>query len=138
MADSPQKAARPLSPFLTIFHWPVTMATSIAHRMTGIGLAGGAVVLAWWLFAVSNGPEAYGIFYRLAISPMGQILIYGFVWAFCYHFANGIRHLAWDFGRGFSRRTSDIGGIAVAAISVVLAGTVFALVHFGVGGYYGE
>jgi succinate dehydrogenase / fumarate reductase, cytochrome b subunit len=52
MADTPQKtvaASRPLSPHLTIYRWPVTMATSIIHRATGIGLTVGAIVLAWWL-----------------------------------------------------------------------------------------
>ena len=57
---------RPLSPHLTIYRWPVTMASSITHRATGIALSAGTVVLAWWLICISNGPEAYQGFLALA------------------------------------------------------------------------
>ena len=137
MVDHTQKVApRPLSPFLTIFHWPVTMATSIIHRVTGVGLAGGMVLIAWWLFAVSNGPEPFGFFYRQALTPIGQIVLYGFAWALAYHFLNGIRHLFWDFGYGFHTRTADRTGILVIALSLLLTAGVFALIHAGYGGYY--
>ena len=61
MAENPQKTVphpRPLSPHLTIYRWPVTMMTSITHRATGMALAVGAIILAWWLVAVSNGRKA--------------------------------------------------------------------------------
>ena len=66
MADRPSSASRParpqhmpLSPHLTIYRWPITMAASITHRATGIALSLGALVLAWWLVSISNGPEGY-------------------------------------------------------------------------------
>ena len=49
MADNPQSTVainRPLSPHLTIYRWPVTMMTSITHRITGVGLSVVAVFLA--------------------------------------------------------------------------------------------
>ena len=49
MADNPQRPVaptRPLSPHMTIYRWPVTMMTSIAHRVTGVGLSMGTVILA--------------------------------------------------------------------------------------------
>ena len=101
MADHPQKVAtRPLSPFVTIYRWPITMATSIIHRMTGMALAGGTLFLAWWLIAAASGPETYQFFYNAAVTPLGQIVMFGFVWSLAYHLVNGIRHLAWDFGYG--------------------------------------
>lgn len=139
MADYRQKAAsQPLSPFLTIFRWPVTMATSIIHRVTGVGLAGGCLLLAWWLFAIAGGSGTYGHFYRLAGTPAGQTLIYAFVWALSYHFCNGIRHLCWDFGLGFELKTANRSGRIVIAASVVLVILIFLLVHFGIAGYYDE
>ena len=74
MAENPQRAQRPrpLSPFVTIYHWPVTMATSITHRMIGMGLAAGLVVLVWWLVAIASGPEAFSQFTSLAATPLGQ------------------------------------------------------------------
>lgn len=128
----------PLSPFLTIFRWPVTMVTSIVHRVTGFGLIGGVLVLAWWLFAIQSGPQAYGLFYRLAITTVGQILIYAFVWCYAYHFLNGIRHLCWDFGMGFQLKKANLSGMVVIGLSFCVVAGIFALIYFGYGGYYDE
>jgi succinate dehydrogenase / fumarate reductase cytochrome b subunit len=135
MAAHPHKA-RPLSPFLTIYRWPVTMATSITHRMTGVALAGGTLLIAWWLIAVSYGPETFAFFNSTMATLPGQIVLFGFAWSLAYHFVNGIRHLAWDFGYGFAVPTANATGILVFALSLLLAGGVFALAYLGQGGYY--
>lgn len=127
---------RPLSPFVTIFHWPVTMATSIIHRATGVGLAGGLIVLVWWLVAASSGPEAYNFFLDIAETTIGQLCLFGFTWALAYHAVNGIRHLCWDLGYGFQVKTADISGIAVMVLSVLIAVAVFVVAYAGYGGYY--
>lgn len=138
MADTPQKvvSSRPLSPFLTIFRWPITMATSIVHRMTGVALAGGTLIVAWWLIAASSGPETFDNFNQVITTPLGQIVLFGFVWSLAYHLVNGIRHLAWDFGYGFAVPTANKTGILVFVLSLVLAGGAFALAWLGRGGYY--
>jgi succinate dehydrogenase / fumarate reductase, cytochrome b subunit len=137
MAEDPQKpAARPLSPFLTVYRWPVTMATSIVHRMTGVGLAGGLLLLAAWLWAASNGPESYEEFCDYATTPLGQLFLFGFTWALAYHLVNGIRHLAWDLGYGFAVKTANRTGLLVFALSLVLSGGAFAIAWSGMGGYY--
>jgi len=136
MAENPQKAARPrpLSPFVTIYRWPVTMATSFTHRVTGIGLAFGSAVLAWWLVSIASGPEAYNTFNMVAASWIGQIALFGFAWSLAYHLLNGIRHLAWDTGYGFNVKTADATGWLVIILSVLLAIGVFAYVYLGHGG----
>lgn len=126
----------PLSPFLTIFHWPVTMATSIAHRVTGVGLTLGVIVLTLWLFAIESGPEYYALFCSYAATFVGQVVIWGMVWCYVFHFLNGIRHLFWDFGYGFELKTADVTGILVAVLSVVLTAVLFIVVVTGHGGYY--
>jgi succinate dehydrogenase / fumarate reductase cytochrome b subunit len=138
MAENPHAAGqrpRPLSPFLTIYRWPVTMATSIIHRLTGIALSAGTLLLAWWLFAAANGPEAYQKFQDLAVTPLGQIVLFGFVWALAYHLLNGIRHLAWDMGFGFAVPTANKTGVLVIVLSVFLAIGAFALTYAGKAGY---
>lgn len=136
MAENPQKPARPrpLSPFITIYRWPVTMATSITHRVTGMGLAVGSVVLAWWLVAIASGPEAYGMFNTVAASWIGQIALFGFAWSLAYHLLNGIRHLAWDTGYGFDIKTADMTGWLVIVLSVLIAIAVFAFAYLRHGG----
>jgi succinate dehydrogenase / fumarate reductase cytochrome b subunit len=137
MADEPHRlATRPLSPFLTIFRWPVTMATSIVHRMTGVGLAGGMLLLTWWLVAAASGPETYDNFVALISTALGQIVLFGFVWSLAYHTLNGIRHLAWDLGYGFAVPTADKTGIVVFLLSFVLAAAGFVVAWTGNGGFY--
>ena len=101
------------------------MATSITHRITGVGLTAGMVLIAWWLIAASLGPETYQPFVNAAANPIGQIVLFGFTWALAYHLLNGIRHLAWDLGYGFGKETAMWTGGVVVALSIVLAVGVF-------------
>lgn len=100
MADqTPQ--SRPLSPHLQVWKWHATMASSIFHRATGVGNAVGALVITWWLFAAAVGGGTYSVFEGLALSWFGQLVLFGFTLSITYHFANGIRHLVWDVGKGY-------------------------------------
>ena len=95
------------------------MLASITHRATGVGLGVGALVLAWWLVAISNGPEGYESFMSYADTPLGLLILFGFTWSLAFHFLNGIRHLAWDLGYGFDKHTANADGSLVFALSVV-------------------
>src|SRR5215475_2668888 len=117
MADAPNSPephprpfGRPLSPHLQIYRWPITMATSITHRATGIALAAGTLLVAWWLIAAASGPDMYGPFETVAHNPLAQLVLFGFVWSLAYHLLNGIRHLAWDLGYGFNVHTANKTG----------------------------
>ena len=137
MAENPQspRRPRPLSPFTTIYRWPVTMATSIAHRVTGVGLAMGTLLLAWWLIAIAGGPETYRAFIGFAGTWIGQIVLFGFALSLAYHLLNGIRHLAWDMGFGFDVKTADATSWLVIVLSIMAAVAVFVLAYTGYGGY---
>ena len=138
MADNPQKpaqATRPLSPHLTIYRWPVTMATSITHRATGVGLSLGAVILAWWLVSISNGPEGWQSFHALSDTPIGLLVVFGLTWSLVYHFLNGIRHLAWDLGYGFEKHLAERNSTMILVGSVVIVVAIFALAWTGHVGY---
>lgn len=133
--QNPGAVARPLSPHLTIYHWAPTMLVSITHRVTGVGLSVGAMVLALWLVAISNGPDGYQAFYGYALSPLGLLVMFGFTWALAFHFLNGIRHLAFDVGYGFKKETARLTALLVIGLSLVIALAVFALVWTGNAGY---
>jgi succinate dehydrogenase / fumarate reductase cytochrome b subunit len=137
MAETPQRPGRerPLSPHLTIWRWQVTMLSSIMHRATGMALAGGAIVLAWWLVSISNGPEGYDSFMVYAAMPLGLVVLFGFTWAFAFHFFNGIRHLAWDLGYGFDKHTATRTSFLVFGLSFVIAFAAFAAIWTGYAGY---
>jgi succinate dehydrogenase / fumarate reductase cytochrome b subunit len=42
----------------------------------------------------------------------------GFAFSFFYHLANGVRHLAWDAGHGFSHTAIRAGGVAVVVVAL--------------------
>lgn len=129
--------SRPLSPHLTIYHWAPTMIVSITHRATGMALSFGMLVLAAWLVAISNGPDAYQAFYNLAGSPVGILALFGFAWSLGFHFLSGIRHLVWDVGYGFKPATARTASLVIIALSFAIAAGVFALVWTGRAGYLG-
>ncbi|AWK87593.1 succinate dehydrogenase, cytochrome b556 subunit [Azospirillum thermophilum] len=113
-------SGRPLSPHLQVYKFQWTMALSITHRITGVGLAVGTLLLAWWLIAAGVGPEAFARAQRFIGSGFGLLLMFGWTWALFYHLANGIRHLVWDAGYAFELQNAERGAYIVAAASLGL------------------
>lgn len=113
--DAPE---RPLSPFL-IYRWGITNTLSILHRITGVFLALGSLVLAGWLIALATGPEAYAAVAAFYGAPWFKLPLAAWIFCFFYHLGNGVRHLFWDTGRGFSRAGIRAGGMAVVAFAIV-------------------
>jgi succinate dehydrogenase cytochrome b subunit len=113
---------RPLSPFMfpTWYRFQITSALSILHRLTGIALTVGSMLLAWWLIAVAAGGEVFAATHAVLASPIGILLLFLWSVAFFYHLCNGIRHLAWDVGWGFEIRQARLSGYAVLAATAVL------------------
>lgn len=108
--------SRPLSPNIQIYRPQLTSVLSIANRMTGVALVVGAVGLVVWLNAAAAGPESYVVIQKAIESWAGQIVMFGFTFAFFLHLCGGIRHLVWDTVHGFELRSIYISGwIAVAA-----------------------
>ena len=110
---------RPLSPHLSIYRWPVTMATSILHRGTGLAMSLGFVLFVFWLADMAVGRNAYAAFMTAMDSTVGRILLIGWSWAFFYHLANGIRHLVWDVGYGFEKRQANASAWVVIVWSAL-------------------
>jgi succinate dehydrogenase / fumarate reductase cytochrome b subunit len=100
-AKAPAARHRPLSPHLQIYRWMLTLAMSIVHRITGVGLYFGSLLLAWWLIAAASGPNAYGRVQWFMGTTIGLLILFGYTWALFHHMLGGIRHLIWDMGYGF-------------------------------------
>ncbi|MEG6507950.1 succinate dehydrogenase, cytochrome b556 subunit [Methyloligella sp. 2.7D] len=96
MSDGRTEIERPLSPHLQVYRPMLTMMMSMAHRVSGVALAVGFALFAWWLIAVSAGPEAYAKVAAFWSSLPGQVLLFLFTWALIHHLLGGIRHLIWD------------------------------------------
>jgi succinate dehydrogenase / fumarate reductase, cytochrome b subunit len=96
-------ASRPLSPHLTIYRFGYTMTLSILHRITGVALTLGLVVLCAWLGALAWSEHAYTRLTTGASGVLLRLVLALWLVAFLYHLANGLRHLLWDAGVGLER-----------------------------------
>lgn len=114
------EAERPLSPHLQIYRPMLTMMMSIAHRITGASLAVGFLLLAWWLVAISLGPEAYATVDAFFSSLVGKLLLFLFTWALVHHMLGGIRHLIWDTGAGLDKTSIEVFAWATIIGSITL------------------
>ncbi len=123
------QVARPLSPHLQIYRWPLAMALSIVHRATGIALAVGTLLLVWVLLALASGPDAYSHARAFCGSWLGLILLFGWSWALSFHLANGIRHLFWDVGKGYSIQQAKTSGVIVIIVSLVFTALIWVCVY---------
>jgi succinate dehydrogenase / fumarate reductase cytochrome b subunit len=112
---------RPLSPHLQVYRWQLTSVLSILHRITGVALAIGTLLLVYWLVATAAGPMAFATAQEIIGSVPGRLLLFGWTVALFYHLLNGIRHLMWDAGRGFELRTAYASGWAVVTGAVALS-----------------
>src|SRR5438477_13016092 len=101
---------RPLSPFMfpSWYHFQIGSTLSILHRLTGIALTVGSILLAWWLVAVAAGGQVFAATHAFIASPVGVLLLLLWSVAFFYHLCNGIRHLAWDAGWAFEIRKAHL------------------------------
>jgi succinate dehydrogenase / fumarate reductase cytochrome b subunit len=72
------------------------------HRLTGIALYFGTLILVWWLISAARGPDAFATAQWLLATPFGILVLVGYSWALIHHMLGGLRHLLWDTGRGLT------------------------------------
>ena len=119
MAET-KPVTRPLSPHLQIYRPMLTMMMSILHRLTGVVLYAGVVLLVWWLSAAAASDSYFDLVQGFFASWFGRLILFGFTWALLHHALGGIRHLIWDTGRGFDLKTVELMARANLAGSIVL------------------
>ncbi|MDA1326563.1 MAG: succinate dehydrogenase, cytochrome b556 subunit [Proteobacteria bacterium] len=124
---------RPLSPHLQVYKPQITSVLSILHRITGVALAAGTLLLVWWLIAASVGPGYFNIVQSVIGSWIGRLLLFGWSFALFYHLCNGIRHLFWDMGRGYELPTVAASGWAVVIMSLALTGIAWVWGYMSMG-----
>ena len=121
--------ARPLSPHLQVYRLPLPALLSITHRMTGIILATGTVLLSIWLLALAYGPESFAMAMMVISHPLGQLVMFGYSAALFYHMCNGIRHLNWDRGAGLEIEQVYRSGKFTIALAIVLTAALWGVLY---------
>jgi succinate dehydrogenase / fumarate reductase cytochrome b subunit len=116
-------AERPLSPHLEIYRPMLTMMMSITHRITGVALYVGSLLLIWWLLALATDAGSFQTASAVLGSWFGKLVLFGFTWALFHHLMGGLRHFIWDSGRGMEHpqreqlaMVSLVGGITLTVL----------------------
>ena len=121
---------RPLSPHLSVYRFQYTMIGSFTHRVTGVAMAVGLIVLVGWLVAAASGAATFATATALLSGTVFKVLLALWLLAFCYHLFNGVRHLVWDLGYGYekrdARRSYRVTIAAALILFAVLAWLLFA------------
>jgi succinate dehydrogenase / fumarate reductase, cytochrome b subunit len=123
MANAQAPIKRPLSPHLQIYRLTLSMVMSGMHRITGLALCAGMIMLTWWLLATAAGRNAHDTFAAFASSWIGLLILFGFSWALLHHLLGGLRYLVWDLGYGLGPeerewlvRANIIGSIVLTVL----------------------
>lgn len=103
------------------------MAASILNRVAGVALYLGLLIVAGWALALASGPDAYGAYGSLLGSLIGRVVLFGITVALFFHMANGVRHFAWDLGKGFAPKTANATAWASFAFAIVAAVALWAV-----------
>ncbi len=98
----------------------LTSALSIFHRITGVAVGTGTVVMVWWLVAAATSDSAFALVSWFLGTPIGYLCLFGWTGTLWYHFLNGIRHMAWDIGLGYEMPAVRSSGKAMLAGTVIL------------------
>jgi len=77
--------------------------------------------------AAASGQESYAQAQAFFACIWVQIALIGWIFSFCYHFFNGLRHLVWDTGRGFGLTVSRNSGYVVLGAAVVFTVLIVAV-----------
>ncbi len=103
-----------------------TMVLSIMHRASGLYLSACGFLFVGWIVSAALGPAAYACASRyFSTLPMRIVLALALL-AFWYHLFAGLRHLSWDAGYGFEKRSARLSGaLVVAAAAAAFGATLF-------------
>ncbi|HTZ70679.1 MAG TPA: succinate dehydrogenase, cytochrome b556 subunit [Acetobacteraceae bacterium] len=125
---------RPLSPHIGIYRWPVTMASSILNRATGIVLCAGTLLLVWWLAAAAAGPASFDLVQEFCKSPLGLLVLFGWTASLFFHLLSGLRHLAWDMGYGFAKPGLNRGTWLLFGATILCTVVIWVTAYSQLGG----
>lgn len=111
---------RPLSPHLQVYRLPLTALTSISHRLTGVALFAGSLLLVAWLWALAYDAAYFDFWNEVASHWAAKLVLMGWTFALFYHLCNGVRHLFWDMGKGFNKHTATKNSMLVIFTALVI------------------
>ena len=119
---------RPLSPHLSIHKKVLTSIFSITHRITGIGLSAGSILISIWFLLLSLGPNYFSYFEVISKNVLFKFILVIWTIGIFYHLFNGCRKLYWSFGIGMDLITVYRSGYIVLALTLISTAIVWFLI----------
>ncbi|TAM10635.1 MAG: succinate dehydrogenase, cytochrome b556 subunit [Nevskiaceae bacterium] len=104
---------RRLSPHLGIYRWRVNMLQSTLHRLTGLFLCAGVLLVSWGAIAAAYGKPAWDDYVGFCTNPIGILLMIGWSWSLLFHLCNGVQHLVHDAARNYGPPVRDLMSMPV-------------------------
>lgn len=114
------KNNRPVNLDISTISLPITAYVSITHRISGVILLGGMIVLLWLLDMSLTSEQSFNELKETLTSPVAVVIIWAILAALIYHCVAGIRHLIMDTGIGETLEGGRLGAKLVVAISALL------------------
>jgi succinate dehydrogenase / fumarate reductase, cytochrome b subunit len=99
------------------------------HRITGIALSAGFILLVWWFMAAAISDDYFNLVNGYFSHWFGRLVLFGFTWALMHHMLGGLRHFVWDTGRGFALNKVEWMVRANLIGSIVLTILVWVIVY---------
>lgn len=99
--------------------------SSITHRITGIVLLAGVLILLWMLDTSLNSEEGFAAVRETLTLPLAKLIVWAVLAALAFHLVAGLRHLLMDLGIGESLKGGRTGAgltFAIAVVLMILAG----------------
>tara|TARA_B100000886_G_C20326228_1_gene450351 strand:+ start:201 stop:572 length:372 start_codon:yes stop_codon:yes gene_type:complete len=117
--------SRPLSPHLSIHKKVLTSIFSITHRITGIGLSIGSILISMWFLLLSLGPNYFSYFEMVSKNILFKFILVIWTIGIFYHLFNGCRKLYWSFGIGMDLITVYRSGYVVLVLTLISTAIVW-------------
>lgn len=129
MSELIGKNSRPLSPHLSIYKPQISSVLSALHRLSGIYLYIGFLLIAWGICFVVYEDQLYSdkildcMLYCISNNVICWVLLYvmfcSWLLALYYHTFNGVRYLFWSIGKGLDLKCMHMTGFMVLLCSAV-------------------
>ncbi len=103
------------------------MALSISHRVTGVGLGIGTLLLTLWLLTAATSENGFDRFQYFLGSAVGLFLLFCWTLALVFHLLTGVRHLWMDTGNGFDKKQYQHSALAVLVGTGALTIAIWAI-----------
>jgi succinate dehydrogenase / fumarate reductase, cytochrome b subunit len=111
---------RPVNLDISTIKLPITALVSITHRISGVALLGGILILLWMLDASLASEQSFNELKECLTNPIFQLVLWLVLAALAYHLVMGIRHMLMDFGIGETLEGGRRGATVALILAVVL------------------